>query len=340
MATDCQACGTSVNMPEKGYVIVRPTQDIENWIDSIYLDLIQKEDMIYIYHYQSFQSLLPTLENLLEKDLHDHWLHLTDEDRSYSFPITIQHLYERITNPELVEIIYQGNFTSFLQPIIHMQNGEVYGYEALLRTKDQKVSPGELFPFAQRAGLHSMLDQKAREEAVKAKAKHIPKGQKCFINFLPSTIYVPEYCLSHTFHIVSKYNVNPEDLVFEVVETEEITNVKHLHDIFKTYQNYGMNVALDDVGSGYSTIEMFQLLHPHIVKIDRSYIQDCHLSDEKQSFLIEVIDRAKQLNIKLLAEGIETKDEFDWLHEAGIDYGQGYYIGKPDHIPCKEPVLL
>jgi EAL domain-containing protein (putative c-di-GMP-specific phosphodiesterase class I) len=90
------------------------------------------------------------------------------------------------------------------------------------------LSPGKLFEVATKTGLHSLLDQRAREVAVKARVGKVPAGTKSFINFLPSTIYNPDFCLQHTFKIVEKYQINPEDLVFEVVETEKIVNIGHL----------------------------------------------------------------------------------------------------------------
>ncbi|KGP71222.1 EAL domain-containing protein [Pontibacillus yanchengensis] len=334
MSNACQYCGIQMDIPEQGQITIHPKQYNKLSVSmALETDFNQKQNRYY-FPFQSPNHLITLLEDWLKDDLHNEWVELLDNHNN-QMPITIQHLYERAIQPELTSIIYKGEFSSHIQPIIDLKSKEVFGYEALLRTTNSSISPGELFGFAQRAGLHSMLDQKAREEAVKSKAEHIPKGQKCFINFLPSTIYVPEYCLRHTFNIVRRYNVDPADLVFEVVETEKITNMDHLKNIFETYQASGMNVALDDVGSGYSTIDVLNLLKPHIVKIDREYIRDCHLEKEKQDFLLRVMNTANELGVELLAEGIETIEEYYWLQNNGIQYGQGYYIGKPSPSPIQ-----
>ncbi|MYL53150.1 EAL domain-containing protein [Pontibacillus yanchengensis] len=332
MSNTCHYCGIQMAIPEQGQVTMHPKQ-YEKMAGNRFVkpEFHQKHNRYY-FSFQSTNNLITLLEEWLKEDVHNEWMELLDNHNN-QMPITVQHLYERATQPALTSIIYNGEFTSHIQPIIDLKTQGIFGYEALLRTTNSSTSPGDLFAFAQRAGLHSMLDQKAREEAVKSKAKHIPKGQKCFINFLPSTIYVPEYCLRHTFNIVKHYDVAPSDLVFEVVETEKITNMDHLKNIFETYQASGMNVALDDVGSGYSTIEVLNLLKPHIVKIDREYIRDCHLEKEKQDFLLRVINTAYELGVELLAEGIETIEEYNWLQNNGIQYGQGYYIGKPSPYP-------
>ncbi|MGP4075654.1 EAL domain-containing protein [Halobacillus sp. K22] len=335
MPTDCQFCGTYFLLPESGSIVLSRKKSFK----SIQLLVSHEDEDTIIYRYNSKKELKSSLDALLSAATAQEWLHILNLDSTQSFPISVQHLYERLDNPALGEIIQQGTFTSHLQPIVDMHENEIFGYESLLRTKGKSINPGDLFSYAQRSGLQSMLDQKARRSAVKAKSDFLPKGQKIFINFLPSTIYVPEFCLKHTFQMVEEFNIDPADLVFEVVETEKVTNVEHLKSILDTYKTSGMKVALDDVGAGYSTLEMLSLLKPDFLKIDRSYIQNCHEDLTSQNFLFQVMNRASSLGIKVLAEGIETEDEWNWVRELGVDYGQGYYIGKPGPLP-KEAINL
>ncbi|MBA2173285.1 EAL domain-containing protein [Halobacillus locisalis] len=335
MSKDCQFCGTSVTLPEKGALVInRKNVHMDGEPRDLAIDY-QDNDTV-VFQYSSIDNLVATLELLYQKNTSNFWLHILNLESSQSFPISIHHLYERLKRPNLASIIHDGDFTSHLQPIVDMSTNEVYGYESLLRTTEQSVNPGELFSYAQRSGLQSMLDQKARRSAVKAKSEFLTKGQKIFINFLPSTIYVPEFCLKHTFQIVKEFQIDPSDLVFEVVETEKISDVDHLKRILDTYKASGMKVALDDVGSGYSTIEMLSLLKPDYLKVDRSYIQNCHENKENQEFLYQVMERADLLGIQVLAEGIETLEEWTWLNQLGVDYGQGYFIGRPKAVPEKE----
>ncbi|MFC7320271.1 EAL domain-containing protein [Halobacillus campisalis] len=333
MGADCQFCGTSVLLPENGAVVVNKNAPQEVFR----LPVSHEDEEALIYDYQTLAELLEAMGNNSMKN--NDWVHILNKESSQSFPISLGNLYERLKHPDLAAIIHKEDFTAHLQPIIEVTTNEIFGYESLLRTSSQEVNPGQLFSFAHQSGLHSMLDQKARRAAVKAKSKYIEKGKKVFINFLPSTIYVPEFCLKHTFQIVEEFNVDPADIVFEVVETEKITDVAHLKSIFDTYKASGMKVALDDVGSGYSTIEMLTLLKPDFVKVDRAYIKDCHINEKHQSFLNEVVGRANHLGIKVLAEGIEKEEEWSWLQSAGIDFGQGYYLGRPKEIPEKEAII-
>lgn len=265
-----------------------------------------------------------------------HQKELPSQFEVYSFDT----LYEHTFHEKYVNLIKNGNFISFLQPIVKMKNDELFGYESLLRSKDQSFYPSQLFEIARKTEMHSILDKKAREVAIKTRTNKIPSGIKSFINFLPSTIYNPEHCLKHTFKIVEKYNVNPNDLVFEVVETEKIHDVDHLKTILETYRAHGMKVALDDVGAGYSTLDMLSKLQPDYIKIDRQYIQDCHTNKDNQVFLQNVIHLSKELNIVVLAEGIEQKEEYEYLKNIEVTLAQGYYIGKPSPNPVLLPKTL
>ncbi|OLN22386.1 hypothetical protein BTO30_10020 [Domibacillus antri] len=232
---------------------------------------------------------------------------------------------------EAVELIESGELISYLQPIVDLRDDSIYGYESLLRTpaNDKQISPGVLFSTAAKTGLHSKLDQRAREAAIRARKDQIAGNVKSFINFLPSTIYNPEFCLRHTFQVVEKYDIDPSNLVFEVVETEKIIDVLHLKKVLAVYQREGMKVALDDVGAGFSTLDMLSSLRPDYVKLDRSYISYCDQNQENQTFLNEALRIADSLGITLLAEGIERQEELDYCHASGIPLAQGYLIGKP-----------
>lgn len=240
-----------------------------------------------------------------------------------------------IENPMFVKIIQEKLFQSFMQPIISALDQEVIGYEFLLRpnSKIYSFSPGDLFLFSQHAGLQSTLDSQARVNAIRTGSQFLPKGVKQFINFLPSSIYDPVHCLKSTFEAVEEYDVDPEDLVFEVVETEKIRDLVHLKNIFEHYQRAGIKVALDDIGSGYSTIELLKELKPDYAKIDRDLIRNCHVDSSKLEKVQQLRMVTKEMGIILLAEGIETMEEYNAV-QPYVDLAQGYYFGKPMRNPA------
>ena len=161
----------------------------------------------------------------------------------------------------------------------------------------------ELFEVARETGLHSFLDRTARITAIETSAKYLARGVKRFVNFLPSSIYNPEYCLTHTFEAIERLSLDPKDFVFEVVETEQIQQLSTLQHIFEVYRSRGMSVALDDVGAGFSTIELMNRLEPDFVKIDRSLIDCCDQDEVKQQKIKTLFSYLIGLEAKCLPRG-------------------------------------
>lgn len=301
MWSPCVACSTTIPFFERGLLVVNEQP----------------------HPYESFDELTQKLSVVKEE------VYCVDpETNRQTATVLAIDLLEQIAHRETIELIQHGQFESHLQPIVHLDTGERFGYEALLRTQNN-VSPGELFHAANRFGLHSKLDQRARAEAIKATYHAVAPHEKTFINFLPSTIYNPDYCLQHTFEIIDRYGLCADRFIFEVVETEKIQDVSHLQHVFATYKKRGMKVALDDVGAGFSTLEMLKRLEPDYVKIDRSYISFCDQDAEKRAFLNNARQLTRSMGITILAEGIERAEEVDVCRELGFDLAQGYFFGKP-----------
>ncbi|WP_404448405.1 EAL domain-containing protein [Sutcliffiella horikoshii] len=320
----CTDCGVPDNIQRSGVLFIKKDQVQEDW------------------NYSSFEELEQLLQlQLLSQDDSSQILVKISSQRGYYAP---DQLLDLVKNHDLLELIATNSFTTHFQPIIDLQkNDEIFAYECLLRPhwKGNPVPPFKLFEFARETNLHNYLDQKARESSIVSGSKQkIPTHVKLFINFLPSSIYNPEYCLQHTFKIVRENNISPDQLVFEVVESEKIHDIDHLESIFKTYKKSGMQVALDDVGAGYATLEVLEKLQPNFVKIDRDYISHCDTTLEKQLFLKSVINIATKLNIKVLAEGIERMEELQFCRDIGIHYGQGYLIGKPSPDTLSETMAF
>ncbi|WJH37134.1 EAL domain-containing protein [Paenibacillus sp. CC-CFT747] len=243
--------------------------------------------------------------------------------------------FARMEQHPLVSIIQENQFTSFLQPILSLREDRITAYECLLRPSPEGSSfrPFELFETARETGLHSFLDRSARISAIETTARLLERGIKRFVNFLPSSIYNPNYCLSHTFAAIDRLEQDPQDFVFEVVETEKIEDIRHLQTIFEVYKKNGMKVALDDVGSGFSTIEVMRRLEPDYVKIDRGLVDHCDEDESKQEEIRRIRELAHSYGGQVLAEGIERNEELAFCRSIGLDLAQGYLIGKPSDKP-------
>ncbi|WP_044337628.1 EAL domain-containing protein [Rossellomorea aquimaris] len=328
MKIACANCAVTMKYHDTGYFFLHNNQNHSVPVMGYSTRL---EDGTYVFLYENLKDLyekLMRVEELMEKDGWKCSINCINQPGPF---MTVGRFMLLMKHKEMVEMIQDGHFTSHLQPIVDLSDYSLFGYESLLRAGDQskKINPGQLFEVAANTGFHSMLDQKARKSAIECRVGQVTPGIKSFINFLPSTIYNPEFCLRHTFQIVNELGLNPEDLVFEVVETEKIVDVEHLKSVLDVYKREGMKVALDDVGSGFATVEMLTLLNPDYVKIDRSFINHCDSDAENQEFLRKVMKIAGELDIHVLAEGIERKEELLFCKEIGVHYAQGYFIGKP-----------
>lgn len=242
-----------------------------------------------------------------------------------------------VKSTDITDIIKNRAFTSYFQPIVELSSMQIYGYEALLRGVKENgeiVSPEDILQTAKKADLLFFLDRAARETALKTAAvKRIDK--KVFINFLPTAIYNPKNCLLDTVRWAMQLEFDPQNIVFEVVETEKTMDFDHLKKILDFYKSHGFSVALDDVGSGYSSLNMLSKIRPDIIKIDREIISGIDKDPLKQSIFNAFVKVANDNGIIALAEGVETFNEAEWIVDSGVKLAQGYFWGKPMAEPVR-----
>ncbi|WP_226678522.1 EAL domain-containing protein [Mesobacillus jeotgali] len=233
------------------------------------------------------------------------------------------------------EVILNELVTCHAQPILNGE-GEIYAYEMLARfyrEDGSMIYPGEIFGAARKRDRLYALDRICRMAAVRAASF---TDKKVFINFIPTSIYSPEFCLKSTTMLADRLGVNPDRLVFEVVETENVEDTDHLKRILAFYKEKGFRYALDDVGEGYSTLELLSDLQPHYMKLDMKYVQGVATDTQKQQTASAFLIEAKRLGSVPLAEGIELEKDFKWLKEKGYQLFQGYFFGKPAPIEALE----
>ncbi|WJY28286.1 MULTISPECIES: EAL domain-containing protein [Sporosarcina] len=231
------------------------------------------------------------------------------------------------------ELIQQERLISYYQPIVDGDR-QIYGYELLARfltPEGEMIFPNEAFAAARNRGRLYALDRLCRITAVRHAAPLV--DLKAFINFVPTSIYSPEFCLQSTVAVANQFNIDPKQLVFEVVETDHVDDVEHLKSILRYYRDKGFHYALDDVGEGYSTVEMLTDLRPHYMKLDRSFVDGVAEDEKKQQTALKFLEKAGESGSVPLAEGIEREEDFKWLKEKGYQLFQGYYFGKPAPSP-------
>jgi EAL domain-containing protein (putative c-di-GMP-specific phosphodiesterase class I) len=291
-----------------------------------------------------FRSNLDALKsffNEMERDT----IKVYIEDEAHPFSIQgllvakpLQRYVNLLDDKEFFDIINNESLTSHFQPIVDMRTKSIFGYEALVRGVKEDGSlmyPDELFSKSKRNDLNFKLDRLCRESALKTAATK-KVHQKVFINFIPTSIYDPEFCLASTQKWANQLEFDPSQIVFEVVETELVKDQKHLKNILEFYREKGYKIALDDVGEGYSSLNMLIELKPDIIKVDRNIIDGIDKNELKQSVYRALFNLAREHGIEVLAEGVETAYELEMIESIGVDYVQGYYFAKPSAEPIRK----
>lgn len=240
----------------------------------------------------------------------------------------------------LTALLHAKRLTTHFHAIRECARPErVFGYECLARAVDADGtprSPGEMFEVARESGLLFYLDRACRISAVERAAQHNIRD-KVFVNFNPTTIYAPEYCLQTTMAAISGSSLRPEQIVFEVVESDQIRDERALARIVDYYRDHGFRVALDDLGAGFASLTLLQKLKPDYVKIDRGLIRDVDTDLFKSHITANLIELGRRLGVPVVAEGVETDAEWTWLRDHGTDYVQGFYFSRPQPAPEPTP---
>lgn len=236
----------------------------------------------------------------------------------------------------LLEVLREQRLTSHFQPIVSATDtSSVYAFEALARGVELDggiISPGRIFDAARTTDLLFQVDLACRRSAIRNAAKQGIQA-KVFINFLPSAIYDPVFCLRSTVAAVEAAGLRRDQVVFEVVESEQATDTDHLRSILDYYRGEGFGVALDDVGAGYSSLNMIHELRPDYVKLDMALVQGVDLDPFKATIVAKLLEITQELGIRTVAEGIETQGELEWVSAHGADFVQGFLVQRPSEVP-------
>jgi EAL domain-containing protein (putative c-di-GMP-specific phosphodiesterase class I) len=231
--------------------------------------------------------------------------------------------------------------TMWFQPLVAAGgDNALYAYECLMRGRDENgvVFPNQMLEVANGADMLFQLDLAARRAAIEQAARHRIQS-RLFINFTPTAIYDPKFCLRSTVAAVDAAGLTNDRIVFEVVESEQVADSRHLRNVLDYYRTHGFGVALDDLGSGYSSLNMLHELRPDFVKLDMGLIRGIDQDPYKALIAQKLLEVAQGLGIRTVAEGVETQGEFGWLRAHGADFVQGYLFAKPAEVPPLPKVL-
>jgi len=218
------------------------------------------------------------------------------------------------------------SFTFAFQPIVDSNTQTVYAYEALVRGLNGESAWSVLSQLNEKN--RYSFDQVCRVKAVKLAAK-LKMQSLLSINFLPNAVYEAETCIRTTLAAAKTYNFDTTKIIFEFIEDEAFKSLGHLVDIINAYKKMGFQTALDDFGAGYSRYDLLIASPTDILKLDMALIRDIHRIPNKQAVLTGILTMMNQLGGRILAEGVETEEEYFWLRSQGISLFQGYLFAKP-----------
>jgi EAL domain-containing protein (putative c-di-GMP-specific phosphodiesterase class I) len=245
---------------------------------------------------------------------------------------SLHELHVAVQTDWLLGQFQSGGITSHFHPIVHAgDTSRVFAHEALLRGRGRDglpLQPLAILQRAREAGLYQELDLAACCCAIRESA-NLAGDVTVFVNFSPAMMDDAERSLKATVAAIDAAGLAPQRFVFEVIEADRIEDAEHLDQVLDCYRRDGFRVALDDLGAGWSTLNLVHRLHPDFIKLDRELIKGVHEDRVKDLIASKLLEIGHGLGIQTIVEGVEQPQELEWARQRGADFVQGFLIAKP-----------
>lgn len=234
----------------------------------------------------------------------------------------------------LTEILNRQNLYTVFQPIVDIHNATIIGYEGLTRGPDTSTlhAPADLFQAALRHGLSHELERLCVLKAIESFVKLELPG-KLFLNLSPAGLtdgLLGEECI---LELLRHVRLTRNRVIIEITESEPTCNFSPLIEAAARHREVGFEMAMDDLGEGFSSLRLWSELRPQFVKVDKHFIRNIHQDSVKLQFVRSIQQIAENCGSRVVAEGIETLPELMVVKDLGIAFGQGYFLGRPDVKP-------
>lgn len=257
-----------------------------------------------------------------------------DKIAYYDVELNKQKLWERKVEDDMERALLNREFKVYLQPKVSAMQETLAGAEALVRwihPKEGFIPPNKFIPIFERNGFILKLDDYMLEEVSRLQAQWLAEGRKV----VPISVNVSrahftrEDLAEHICGIVDKYKVPHNIIELELTESAFFDDKKVLLNTVKKLRDFGFIVSMDDFGAGFSSLNSLKELQLDVLKIDADFFRGENVEERGMLIVSEVIDLAKKLNMKIVAEGIESREQVDFLVEQECDLIQGYFFAKP-----------
>lgn len=241
---------------------------------------------------------------------------------------------------ELERLLRDDLLSALFQPVAALGAGEIFGYEGLIRGPSCSYlhSPLNLFAAADRCGMLQELDFACRRAVIRSFVTLNLSG-RLFLNISPACLTHPAYRSGTTLQILREVGLSPRRVVIELTEIHPADNFEQLCEALRHYREMGFQIAIDDLGEGFSGLRLWSELQPDFVKIDKYFIQGIAGDPQKRQFVRSMHHIAVNTGARVIAEGVETRHELETVRRLGIDLVQGYHLARPQADPPRSLVL-
>ena len=234
----------------------------------------------------------------------------------------------------LNEILAGRQLNALFQPIVNIQRGEIVGYEGLIRGPSDSPlhSPMNLFKVARAHDLSVEVEHMCRRVVLERFAELKLPG-KLFLNVSPEMLLQPHARHGETLGYIDEVGINPDRVIIELTENQPTYDYDLLREAVMHYRGMGFQIAIDDLGEGFSSLRLWSELRPEYVKIDMHFVQGINQDPVKLQFVRSIQEIAEESGTVVIAEGIEAQTELLLIRDLGIACGQGYHIARPHAAP-------
>ena len=221
------------------------------------------------------------------------------------------------------------DFSMAFQPIVDVETGRAFAYEALCRGSNNEPAISVLRQITNQN--RYAFDQNCRVKAIRTaiQAGLLDTDAKLSINFLPTAVYSVKACIALTLRTAKETGFPLDRLIFEFTENERMSAPEHVNAIIRHYKRIGFKVAIDDFGAGHAGLGLLARFVPDMVKIDMDLIRGLDRDGRRRAIVTSLARLCEELETTVIAEGVETPEEAALLRDMGVRYMQGYYFAKP-----------
>jgi EAL domain-containing protein (putative c-di-GMP-specific phosphodiesterase class I) len=244
----------------------------------------------------------------------------------------------------LHDAITRRDFYSVFQPVFDLVTGRMIGIEALSRgPRGSELESGEtLFSLAERTEMLLPVERICRAKALEAASK-ARKDCKIFLNLSPAAVSDPDFLGSLFLDQVARQGLTPDRIVLEITERTYVVYQELFREVLTRFRQQRFRIAVDDVGTGYSSLASLADIEPDYLKFDTVFVRGIDTHPTKQDLLEALLSFARKMHTQVIAEGIETEEELKTLRALGVPFGQGFLLGRPmpmADILCVEPLAV